>query len=318
MYSFWNEIECFSEPINDSTYKPGWETRRFSFIRSEEKTEKITLRTLSEKLTENLETTKQNLRHNWTKQFSAAMGIDVDWEDYDWLGEKMELMEEFDNLVWPGKQYYLNGGRRKLFLELEYYNSNYNLGEERIPVNLYLGCLYNLDLEDFSGKIHEKRIQIASSNGWNEISKYRPWVDKKNRVSETEQFAEKRKNNLRWVGDQQLDYEGMEEDFRKRLHFSWPINSFSDTRYVEREVLRAFRSIYESENNITTDPTKTGGKDIPGFLFDEKYGEWLWNVRIEGLSRCFPNEYDSEQVEKIKLNYQKRILKRLWWNVDES
>ena len=323
LYSFWNEIESFAEPIDDSTYKSGWETRRFSFIRSVEKTGKIALRELSEKLTNNLENTKKNLRRNWTKQFSEAMGVDVDWKDYDWLGEEMEILQEFGNLIWPGKQYYLNGGRRKLFLELEYYNSNYNLGEEKIPVNLYLGCLYNLDLEDFSEKIHEKRIRIASSNGWREFSKYEPWVDKKNRVSKTRQFAKNRENNLRWISNSEQQQDGLddadEEDLRMRLHFSWPINAFSDTRYVEREVLRAFRSIYESENNITTDPTKTGGRDIPGFLYDEdEYRDWLWNVRIDGLRRCFPNEYDSEQIEQIKINYQKKILNRLWWNLDES
>ena len=165
-------------------------------------------------------------------------------------------------------------------------------------------------------KMFEKRIKIASYRGWEE-DRNELLVDLKNR--EIDFFdIEKRESNISNLLQVANTGSLNSEVIDSKRHLSWNINSFSDTRYVEREVLRAFRSIYESENNITTDPTKTGGKDIPGFLFDEKYREWLWNVRIDGLSRCFPNEYDSEQIEKVKLNYQKRILKRLWWNVDES
>ena len=86
--------------------------------------------------------------------------------------------------------------------------------------------------------------------------------------------------------------------------------------------MRAFRTILERENNIITDPSKLSGKGIPGFLYDAEanlgYNDWLWNVRIEGLGRCFPGAYGNDDIAKIKLDYQKKLLKRLWWNLDES
>ena len=42
------------------------------------------------------------------------------------------------------------------------------------------------------------------------------------------------------------------------------------------------------------------------------------NEWVDGLSRCLPDEYNDKKLEKIKLNYQRKILKKLWWNVDES
>jgi|SaaInlStandDraft_2_1057019.scaffolds.fasta_scaffold02492_2 hypothetical protein len=337
LFTIWTDIESFADIVDQSSYRDSWKRRRFSYHEREDSTRNLNLKQLARDLSEDKSRAERRLRNDWTTNISQAMGVDIDICYYPNRNvvpldmEGLDPSQERYDIDWPNfksiskdppfgeitNEFYQKGGRRQLFLELEYYDSN-DIGDEVTPVNLYLGCLYNIDYGNtpMTEKMFEKRIKIASYRGWEE-DRNELWVDLKNR--EIDFFdIEKRESNISNLLQVANTGSLNSEVIDSKRHLSWNINSFSDTRYVEREVLRAFRSIYESENNITTDPTKTGGKDIPGFLFDEKYREWLWNVRIDGLSRCFPNEYDSEQIEKVKLNYQKRILKRLWWNVDES
>jgi len=98
-----------------------------------------------------------------------------------------------------------------------------------------------------------------------------------------------------------------------------PSNAFSDNRFIEREVLRSFRTIFEHTNNIFTDNTKTSGKDIPEYLFYEgENNQWSWDLKIDRLDKCFKREYNLEQLDRIRIHYRKRLLRGLGWNVDES
>ena len=103
-------------------------------------------------------------------------------------------------------------------------------------------------------------------------------------------------------------------------HLFSPSNAFSDNRFIEREILRSFRTIFEHTNNIFTDPTKTSGKDIPAYLFyNYKEGQIPeWVMKIERLGECFSTEYKPKDLEKIQIEIKKKLLRGLGWNLDES
>ena len=292
LIEFWNRVEKKSKNIE---LKTNWERRRFRFENRLEPTDSFNLYKFSKGMIDDSERTKRKLSKDWTKQYIDAMGINLGF--YNYLGEEMKDSSPNDH-----------GLSRKLFLELEYYEGNDN-PEDYVPANLYLGCLYTVIEE---GRLSEEDYIGVRYSVPNEIKELNL---KKGEMIETRVKIASSANPINW--EDCLDWETCEHTDFQQL-FS-PSNAFSDNRFIEREVLRSFRTIFEHTNNIFTDNTKTSGKDIPEYLFYEgENNQWSWDLKIDRLDKCFKREYNLEQLDRIRIHYRKRLLRGLGWNVDES
>ena len=107
-------------------------------------------------------------------------------------------------------------------------------------------------------------------------------------------------------------------------HLLHPINGFSDSNYITREVIRAFRTIYERENQIISDKKTLTNKYIPNWLLYCKNLEnsgkdfYMPELKINAFIRCMNKEsgknmsVDDRKI--IEEDYVNNILKEFWWD----
>lgn len=218
----------------------------------------------------------------WHSEQAGAKNSANTWQELIFDGVGVDL--DFDNQ--RGED------RRQLFLEVNYYDGKKFGAWDRLPAELYLGCLYQTN-----GEISEKRVLVGTTDGWNED----------------------RKSNLKWI-NQEDSMIGTKKgsDLPNLIHLLYPKNSYSDTRYLEREILRAFRTIYENQNNNILSIKTFAGLDIPNWAIyypSEDDDDSIIDIKIQGFLRYIeqsPNamKESEENLKQIMIN---NLIQKFWW-----
>ena len=163
-----------------------------------------------------------------------------------------------------------------------------------MPAELYLGCLY-----DDNGLLSEKKVLIGTTETIRDNRDQLIWID----IDQSTVG----KNNISQL-----------------THLLHPINGFSDSNYITREVIRAFRTIYERENQIISDKKTLTEKYIPNWLLYCKNLEnngkdfYMPELKINAFIRCMNKEsgknmsIDDRKI--IEEDYVNNILKEFWWD----
>ena len=209
----------------------------------------------------------KNSANTWQELINDGVGVDLDFDNQ--RGED----------------------RRQLFLEVNYYDGEKFDAWDRLPAELYLGCLYQTN-----GEISEKKVLVGTTDGWNED----------------------RKSNLKWI-KQEDSMIGTKKgsDLPNLIHLLYPKNSYSDTRYLEREILRAFRTIYENQNNNLLSIKTYAGLDIPNWAVysPSEDDNTIIDIKIQGFMRYIeqsPNamKESEENLKQIMIN---NLIQKFWW-----
>ena len=181
--------------------------------------------------------------------------------------------------------------RRQLFLELNYYNGDdWDKFEERLPAEIYLGCLHQTN-----GEISEKMVLVGTTQGW----------------------REDRESNLKWIDKEKSKIGGkIGYNFPNLVHLLYPINDYSDTRFLEREILRSFRTIFENQNDNTPGIRSGFRLDIPSWaLFQPGEDNSLIKTKIQSYMRYVKNlnNHINESEDELDKIMWENLKQKFWW-----
>lgn len=184
-----------------------------------------------------------------------------------------------------------NEDRRQLFLELNYYNGeDWDKFEERLDAEIYLGCLYQTN-----GEISEKMVLVGTTQGW----------------------KEDRESNLKWIDKEKSKIGGKNGyDFPNLVHLLYPLNKYSDTRFLEREIIRSFRTIFKNQNNNTLDVRSNFSLDIPNWvLFQPGEDNSLIKIKIQSYMRYVKNlnNHINESEDELNKIMWDNLKQKFWW-----
>jgi len=131
------------------------------------------------------------------------------------------------------------------------------------------------------------------------------WVEKRILISTNESFSY-HSDELSWLN--MVSEKNDKESFRHDLEFlKYPDNAYRDNRYLEREIIRAFRTTFEKSQKIIRSDENIAGKGIPGFYWYNRKSHI--DIVTDGLA----NNIRINDILQVKKTMKNSLLKRLWW-----